>query len=769
MVSDWIIAQIGEPPPKPPTDPDAYAAFPYEAKEAWRDWTRKEEDLVVHGLEQGNTLADMGYQNKPDEGKSMYSRFGPGGLYSEYGANVNPNFRYDWASGRKYDIATTDQNWNKNNPNGIPITADEYAGYQQAQRMKGMGLTDYGQQAAYQAFGRAVSRGHFTQDPTTGNYYNVGQGDPNNPQTWEWKDQFGRAISSPSWLQGRTWLNEMGGKNGTGNQAANYGRPGVSSYGGGAYGGGGGFGGYSGFGGGDPYASAFGGFGGGGFGSPGSEAQGWGAANLSNAQAEQIRNDILGQQLQLQKGLEGRAIGGSIYDYLMNDVYGSILGVQFDPNRQGVAQFSQGLNQQIQNPTFGTTYQPGTVTVGGPGAPFQAPEGEVAKVGAEGQPFQAPEGEVAKEPTQQVQKEAAAAPTASSLAAPDSGQVGKAPAYVEKQAAQDYTGPTVGKDVLDQFEADLNNGNVPKDSARTVLEQEVQRNPSNQRAQQLLQQVNVMFPKQTGAPGGQVQAMGQQAPMGSYKNTGVSAFDPNQNQSWARFLAPTYGKVGELTQQNVDRLRREMPRGGEQNRSVSDAINSGYKTMQEGWQSLVPTALQGLSGIGQEMYFQQPSPNSGATGIASNYQLGLKQLAQNQSQFDTTRQDKKDAEPGFWGTLGGYVANNINQGAQALGSAAMSDERSKKGAKPFGRGLRELRQLDPVSYEYNGKYGTTDGIPGVSVMAQQLERVMPEAVVRVKTPDGPARAILPLALQMATINAVKDLDRRISDFAKKNG
>lgn len=785
MVPDWIVSQIGA----PPTDPKHYGPYqngeisweeiPQEIKDRWREWNRQEEDLVVRGLEKGNSLEDLGYKNAPDQGKSMFARFGQGGLFSEYGANVDPGWVYDWASGRKYNKGTSDKYANGElGTRWEPISQSEWQGYQQAQQLKGAGLNTYGQQATAASFNR-IKGGHFQYDPKSGNYYNVGLGNGNDPSTWEWVDPYGRKLNnykpSSTWLQEQKGVQAVGGVNRgqPGGAGGAYGNYGVSNFGGGGYGGSFGGGGTGGaYGGGmDPY-----GFGGvGAFGnSPGQEATYWGQANLNNVMAESMRNDILAQQLQLQKGLEGRALGGGIYDYLLNEVYGPVLGAQFKGNDQGVSNFVQQQQQQIKQPSYGTEYTPGTIQVGKDQSALGGqtqdffPGEQVRKEAAyeaEAQGQVDPSGQVGKV---QGETQAPSEMGVSAMAAPG-GQVGKAPAYVEKEAAQNYQGPTVEKAVLDEFEADLANGKVPKESARTAIEQELQRNPSNQRAQQLLQQVNVLFPKQTGQGVGVTQSTAQPLPKGSYTQTGTQALDPNMSNTWARFLAPTWGKINEAAQSQQQALAREMPRGGEADRAQSQAINQRYGALQQGWQQMVPQALQGISDIGKEMYFQQPMGPSGAMQTAANLQLGNAQLKENQRQFNTTRQDALDAKPSFLerlgGGLAGYVQGNMQAGGQALMS--MSDERSKKDVAPFRRSISELRALEPVSYAYNGKYGTQDGDPGVSVMAQQLEQIMPEAVVTVKTPDGPAKAILPLALQMATINAVKDLDRRISNLTGK--
>jgi hypothetical protein len=76
---------------------------------------------------------------------------------------------------------------------------------------------------------------------------------------------------------------------------------------------------------------------------------------------------------------------------------------------------------------------------------------------------------------------------------------------------------------------------------------------------------------------------------------------------------------------------------------------------------------------------------------------------------------------------------SVNGNANKLGGgswATFSDARLKDVHGTFNRGLRELMQLQPVIYSYNGRNGvnTEDGKHHTGFLAQEVQRVLPEAV-----------------------------------------
>ncbi len=90
----------------------------------------------------------------------------------------------------------------------------------------------------------------------------------------------------------------------------------------------------------------------------------------------------------------------------------------------------------------------------------------------------------------------------------------------------------------------------------------------------------------------------------------------------------------------------------------------------------------------------------------------------------------------------GFVGVGTNTPSQALhlafGNAAKpgggswlgtSDKRAKKNIKDYEDGLEEILKIKPVTYEYNGKFGTENsGSQYVGVIAQEMQEIAPYTV-----------------------------------------
>lgn len=98
-----------------------------------------------------------------------------------------------------------------------------------------------------------------------------------------------------------------------------------------------------------------------------------------------------------------------------------------------------------------------------------------------------------------------------------------------------------------------------------------------------------------------------------------------------------------------------------------------------------------------------------------------------------------------WDKYGDQIMSAVSSGA-----AVLSDERSKNDVVNFKAGLKEIKTLNPVRFKYKPEFG---GQPDISVMAQELEKVIPEAVTEI---NG-YKHINMHAVIMALINAVKEL------------
>lgn len=97
-----------------------------------------------------------------------------------------------------------------------------------------------------------------------------------------------------------------------------------------------------------------------------------------------------------------------------------------------------------------------------------------------------------------------------------------------------------------------------------------------------------------------------------------------------------------------------------------------------------------------------------------------------------------------------------------------SDERIKTNIQPYYKGLAELLQVRPISYDYNGKAGMPIGQSGISIIAQELEPIFPECVGRfyAKLNEGDEQDTELLnynghAITFALINAIKELNAKV--------
>ena len=70
------------------------------------------------------------------------------------------------------------------------------------------------------------------------------------------------------------------------------------------------------------------------------------------------------------------------------------------------------------------------------------------------------------------------------------------------------------------------------------------------------------------------------------------------------------------------------------------------------------------------------------------------------------------------------VVGNI----KASGTVTSSDKRLKNNIRNFDKGLAEVLSLNPVSFAYNGKGGTNSGENHIGLIAQEIQKVVPEMV-----------------------------------------
>lgn len=100
-----------------------------------------------------------------------------------------------------------------------------------------------------------------------------------------------------------------------------------------------------------------------------------------------------------------------------------------------------------------------------------------------------------------------------------------------------------------------------------------------------------------------------------------------------------------------------------------------------------------------------------------------------------------------------------------------SDRRLKKNIQKLNDGLEKLRQINPVSFMFNGKGGTADGYEQIGVIAQELQQVFPKMVTErmglLNETDTEKTALLridPKPFTFILINAVKELADKVDSL-----
>jgi len=109
---------------------------------------------------------------------------------------------------------------------------------------------------------------------------------------------------------------------------------------------------------------------------------------------------------------------------------------------------------------------------------------------------------------------------------------------------------------------------------------------------------------------------------------------------------------------------------------------------------------------------------------------------------------------------------NINSGIEYLGQYFPSDTTIKRNVAYFNSGIKVIRQLRPVSYQYNGLGGFDTGGTYIGVIAQNLKRagatyaLRNEVIVKDTTTHDTANifAIYGEAVMYTAINAIKEVD-----------
>lgn len=207
------------------------------------------------------------------------------------------------------------------------------------------------------------------------------------------------------------------------------------------------------------------------------------------------------------------------------------------------------------------------------------------------------------------------------------------------------------------------------------------------------------------------------------------------------------GLYGGRREQREDRGVSEMLQGfaeSDINREERSRLNA------------ILAALPVLQALYPNMQLSSPTFDSPVPGANTAYQGGISQygtqasLAAQQAQIN---QQQQQAQNAMWAGMVGSVA----KGAGEMGSAAIakSSIELKEKVSPINSALEKTTKIQGVTFNWK----ETKQVDG-GVIAEQLEEVLPEAVIEVKG----VKHIKPMMLIGYLIESVKDLSRQIEEM-----
>jgi hypothetical protein len=137
-------------------------------------------------------------------------------------------------------------------------------------------------------------------------------------------------------------------------------------------------------------------------------------------------------------------------------------------------------------------------------------------------------------------------------------------------------------------------------------------------------------------------------------------------------------------------------------------------------------------------------------------QLAIRQGAVSASPYNVTQTGTVTSRPSYW--------NMAGQVAGAVAPFFGSDEDMKRDVRGIKNPLDKVRRLKGIEFEWENGYGSEEGEDeggetDASVSAQDVEKVMPEAVSR--RGDGMRQVSAPQLIGLLT-EAVKELDKKVS-------
>lgn len=119
---------------------------------------------------------------------------------------------------------------------------------------------------------------------------------------------------------------------------------------------------------------------------------------------------------------------------------------------------------------------------------------------------------------------------------------------------------------------------------------------------------------------------------------------------------------------------------------------------------------------------------------------------------------------------------SLNSAAKPTSSSwiVVSDERVKTNIQDYTTGLSEILQINPKTFDYNGKAGFDKTTDNIGIIAQEVKDIMPETIstyeAKLNEEDAEETELFNFdahPIQFALINAVKELNEKIKSLEQE--
>lgn len=124
-----------------------------------------------------------------------------------------------------------------------------------------------------------------------------------------------------------------------------------------------------------------------------------------------------------------------------------------------------------------------------------------------------------------------------------------------------------------------------------------------------------------------------------------------------------------------------------------------------------------------------------------------------------------------------YLYSGVIPYAQQANFNVISDARIKKDIQPYTKTVDDIASLNPITFKYNGQYGTKDdNVVHVGLLAQEVQQSRMAEIIETYPYTDPATGqktdlyiVNPSELVFSLVNCIKELDARVKALEAKVG